>query len=52
MKTKPILCVFDTVNIYKVILPNRRIRLPCMLQFRCHFSRFLNVHKRIRGIFD
>ena len=31
MKTTPILCVFDTVNNYNVILPDRTIRLPCIL---------------------
>ena len=28
---------FDTVNIYKAILPDRTISLPCILQFRCRF---------------
>ena len=37
MKTTPILCIFDIVNIYKVILPDRTICLPCILQFRCRF---------------
>ena len=43
---------FDTVKDHKVILSDRTISLPCILQFRCHFLRFPNVHKIVRGIFD
>ena len=28
---------FDIVNIYKVFLPDRTIRVPCILQLRCRF---------------
>ena len=51
-KDHALLCVFDTVNNYNVILPDRTIRLPCILQFRCRFLRFPYVHKRVRGIFE
>ena len=45
---KAILCVFDTVNIYKVILPDRTIRLPCILQFRCRVLGFLMFTKVLK----
>ena len=38
MKTTPILCVFDTVNIYKGILPDRTKSLLCILHLRCRFK--------------
>ena len=47
MKTMPILCDFDTVNIYIVILPDRTISLPCILQFRCRFKGFLMFTKEL-----
>ena len=37
MKITHILCIFDTVDNYNIILPDRTIRLPCILQFRCCF---------------
>ena len=49
MKTTPILCIFDTVNIYKVILPDRTIRLPCILQFRCRFKGILMFTKELEA---
>ena len=49
MKTTPILCVFDTVNIYKVTLPDRTINLPCILQFRCRFEGVLMITKDLEA---
>ena len=53
MKTMPILCDFDTVNIYIVILPDRTISLifapllTCILQFKCRFKGFLMFTKEL-----
>ena len=34
IKTTPFLCLFFTVNINKVILPNKSVILHCILQLR------------------
>ena len=49
LTTTPILCVFDTVNIYLVILPDRTISLPCILQFRCNFQGLLTFTKELEA---
>ena len=37
MKTMPILYLFGTVNINKVVSPDKKVLLPCILHLRSPF---------------